>query len=162
MSVERINGRRVVLSVSGGKDSAAASLYLRELGIEHDRVFADTGWEHQKTYEYLRGPLTAALGPITEVRAEKLFTELVREKRIFPDRVKRFCTVFRRRGRSRHGEAECSTEGRAGLFAQADTARFVGSRHSSSELDRGRRGGATQRPRPESIRDRGVVSPGRP
>jgi 3'-phosphoadenosine 5'-phosphosulfate sulfotransferase (PAPS reductase)/FAD synthetase len=94
MSAERINGRRVVLSVSGGKDSAAASLHLRELGIEHDRVFADTGWEHPKTYEYLRGPLTAALGPIHEVRSEHLFTDLVRSKRIFPDRTKRFCTVI--------------------------------------------------------------------
>jgi 3'-phosphoadenosine 5'-phosphosulfate sulfotransferase (PAPS reductase)/FAD synthetase len=82
-----------VASVSGGKDSAAVSLYLRELGIAHDRVFADTGWEHPATYEYLRGPLTAALGPITEVRAPQLFVDLVRRKRIFPDRTKRFCTT---------------------------------------------------------------------
>lgn len=93
MSASRVAGRRVVLSVSGGKDSAAASLYLRELGIEHERVFADTGWENPKTYEYLRGPLTDAIGPIREVRGARLFTELVRAKRIFPDRTKRFCTV---------------------------------------------------------------------
>ena len=98
-AIEKIAGRPVVLSVSGGKDSAAASLYLREQGIEHTRVFADTGWEHPKTYEYLRGPLTAALGPIVEVRREtstgpQLFTDLVRHKRIFPDRTKRFCTVM--------------------------------------------------------------------
>ena len=61
----RLNGRRVVASVSGGKDSAAMSLYLHELGIDHDRVFLDTGWEHPDTYEYLRGELTAKLGPIT-------------------------------------------------------------------------------------------------
>lgn len=91
---ERLAGRRVVLSVSGGKDSAAASLYFRELGIAHERVFADTGWEHPKTYEYLRGPLTEALGPIREVRAKHLFADLVRQKRIFPDRTKRFCTVI--------------------------------------------------------------------
>lgn len=91
--VERINGRRVVLSVSGGKDSAAASLHLRELGIEHDRVFADTGWENPITYEYLRGPLTRALGSIVEVRAAETFVQLVRKKRIFPNRTKRFCTV---------------------------------------------------------------------
>lgn len=93
MTITRIAGRRVVLSVSGGKDSAAASLYLRELGVEHERVFADTGWEHPITYAYLRGPLTDAIGPIREVRGARLFTELVRAKRIFPDRTKRFCTV---------------------------------------------------------------------
>jgi len=88
-----LKGRVVVLSVSGGKDSAAAALHLRELGIEHIRVFADTGWEHAATYEYLRGPLTDLLGPITEVRGLLGFADLVRKKRLFPDRTKRFCTT---------------------------------------------------------------------
>lgn len=114
--LERIGDRRVVLSVSGGKDSAAASLYLRELGIEHMRVFANTGWEHPKTYEYLRGDLTRAIGPIHEVRNETLFAEddpegppdqrrsaelrqppgfarLVARKGMFPSRMRRFCTT---------------------------------------------------------------------
>jgi 3'-phosphoadenosine 5'-phosphosulfate sulfotransferase (PAPS reductase)/FAD synthetase len=91
--IRRIGGRRVVASVSGGKDSAAVSLHLKEMGIEHTRVFADTGWEHPKTYDYLRGPLTAALGPIVEVRGARLLKDLVRHKRIFPDRTKRFCTT---------------------------------------------------------------------
>jgi 3'-phosphoadenosine 5'-phosphosulfate sulfotransferase (PAPS reductase)/FAD synthetase len=47
------------------------SLHLAELGIEHDRVFLDTGWEHSATYEYIRGPLTEKLGPIIELRAER-------------------------------------------------------------------------------------------
>lgn len=88
-----IRDRKVVLSVSGGKDSAAASLHLRELGIEHVRVFANTQWEHADTLEYLRGPLTAALGPIVEVQGPLGFADLVRKKRIFPDRTKRFCTT---------------------------------------------------------------------
>lgn len=68
-SADRLRGRRVVTSISGGKDSAAMALWLLELGIEHERVFMDTGWEHQTTYEYLRGPLTAKLGQIKEIRA---------------------------------------------------------------------------------------------
>lgn len=88
-----LRGRRVVLSVSGGKDSAAASLHLHELGVDHVRVFANTQWEHADTLEYLRGPLTAALGPIVEVRGPLGFADLVRKKRIFPDRTKRFCTT---------------------------------------------------------------------
>ena len=91
----RINGRRLVASISGGKDSAAMSLYLMELGLEHDRVFMDTGWEHPDTYEYLRGPLTAKLGPIVEIRNEKFpggMPDLVRLKGMFPSRTRRFCT----------------------------------------------------------------------
>ena len=89
---DRIGNRRVVASVSGGKDSAAMSLYLRELGIDHDRVFCDTGWEHRDTYTYLRGELTRVLGPIVEIRAEKQMVERIRERQMFPRRLRRFCT----------------------------------------------------------------------
>lgn len=68
------------------------SLRLRELGIEHERVFMDTGWEHPATYEYLRGPLTRTLGPIKEIRGAETFTQLVDRKGLFPSRVMRFCT----------------------------------------------------------------------
>jgi len=88
----KLAGRRVVASVSGGKDSAALSLWLTEQGIEHDRVFMDTGWEHPATYEYLRGPLTKAIGPITELRAPLQMVELIRKKGMFPSRLRRFCT----------------------------------------------------------------------
>lgn len=83
---------RVVASVSGGRDSAAASLLLSGNNIAHERVFMDTGWEHELTYEYLRGPLTNVLGPITEIRGELDFLQLVKKKGLFPSRVMRFCT----------------------------------------------------------------------
>jgi 3'-phosphoadenosine 5'-phosphosulfate sulfotransferase (PAPS reductase)/FAD synthetase len=69
------------------------SLYLTELGIEHERLFLDTGWEHPLTYEYLRGPLTAKLGPISEARGPLTFEQLVEKKGLFPSRVMRFCTT---------------------------------------------------------------------
>ena len=81
-----------IASVSGGKDSTAVSLYLTEQGIEHERVFSDTGWEAQETYDYLRGPLTAAIGPITEIRPPLQMEDLIRKKAMFPSRVRRFCT----------------------------------------------------------------------
>jgi len=91
--LSRLDGAVVIASISGGKDSAAMSLWLKEQGIEHRRVFADTGWEHPLTYEYLRGPLTAAIGPIDEVRGSWTFEGLVRHKTMFPNRRRtRFCS----------------------------------------------------------------------
>jgi len=89
---ERIAGKRVIASISGGKDSAALSLWLTEQGIEHDRVFLDTGWEHEDTYAYLRGPLAAKIGPIAEVRGAFDMEGLIRKKGMFPSRKIRWCT----------------------------------------------------------------------
>lgn len=88
-----INDKIVVASVSGGKDSAALSLWLMEQGIEHKRVFADTGWEHEATYDYIRGPLQEKLGPIDWVsRPDGGMVELIRKKQMFPSRLRRYCT----------------------------------------------------------------------
>lgn len=49
-------GDKYLLSVSGGKDSTAMILYLKEIAVDPkliDYVFMDTGWEDVKTYEYL-------------------------------------------------------------------------------------------------------------
>jgi 3'-phosphoadenosine 5'-phosphosulfate sulfotransferase (PAPS reductase)/FAD synthetase len=89
---EKIAGRRVVAMVSGGKDSAALSLWFTEQGIEHERLFADTAWEHPATYEYLRGPLTAKLGPISEVGSRGGMVAAIAAHGMFPSRVARFCT----------------------------------------------------------------------
>jgi 3'-phosphoadenosine 5'-phosphosulfate sulfotransferase (PAPS reductase)/FAD synthetase len=89
----KLAGRRVVASISGGKDSAAMSLWLTEQGIEHHRVFMDTGWEHPATYEYLRGPLAAKIGPIQWLRSERGgMVEWVRHKGTFPSKQRRWCT----------------------------------------------------------------------
>lgn len=89
---EKLSGRGVVASISGGKDSAAMSLWLTEQGIEHSRVFMDTDWEHPATYEYLRGALTSIIGPVEEIRATETLPEMARRKGIFPSRMRRWCT----------------------------------------------------------------------
>ena len=103
-----------VLSLSGGKDSVAAGLHLRDLGIPHRRVFMDTGWEHPTLYAHL-DYLEEELGPIVrlhpqvpdipagyEVRVEEIETAMgvassayvrtVVAKGMFPSRLRRFCT----------------------------------------------------------------------
>ena len=83
----------VIASISGGKDSAAVSLWLRGQGIEHERVFADTGWESWITYSYMDAVLRPALGPIDVVRSEVGgMAGLVRKKAMFPGGTRRFCT----------------------------------------------------------------------
>jgi 3'-phosphoadenosine 5'-phosphosulfate sulfotransferase (PAPS reductase)/FAD synthetase len=87
-----LRDRKVIASVSGGKDSAAMSLWLTENGIEHERVFCDTGWEHPDTYRYLDEVLEPKLGRIERLKPERDFVQLVVHKGMFPSRTRRFCT----------------------------------------------------------------------
>jgi len=82
----------VISSISGGKDSTAMSLWLTEQGIEHVRVFADTGWECGDTYKYLRETLPPHVGEIIEVKGPRGFADMVRKKGMFPSKRRRFCT----------------------------------------------------------------------
>lgn len=81
----------LVVSMSGGKDSTATALALREAGLTFRMVFADTGWEAPETYahlDYLRG----VLGPIDVVRADRTMVEAIRHRAGFPGRMQRWCT----------------------------------------------------------------------
>lgn len=82
----------LVVSLSGGKDSACVALALKELGLPYVMVFADTGWEHPATYAYV-DYLEAKLGQeIIRVRSEKTFAGWVEHYKMFPGRTTRFCT----------------------------------------------------------------------
>lgn len=86
-------GLQVVASVSGGKDSTALILALREAEIPARYVFADTGWEAPETYEYLV-TLRARLGITIDVVRCKTggMRESVRARAGFPGRMQRWCT----------------------------------------------------------------------
>jgi 3'-phosphoadenosine 5'-phosphosulfate sulfotransferase (PAPS reductase)/FAD synthetase len=88
---ERIGDRAVVLSLSTGKDSVAASLHLTEQLIEHERIFLDTRWEHPAVAEHLEY-LRTKLGPIKCIAGPLSMVELIRKKAMFPSRARRFCT----------------------------------------------------------------------
>lgn len=89
---ERLAGRFVIASLSGGKDSTALCLWLKENGIPFRAVFMDTGWEADETYAYLRETLPAFVGEITWIRAARQMEELCLYKAMFPTRMVRWCT----------------------------------------------------------------------
>jgi 3'-phosphoadenosine 5'-phosphosulfate sulfotransferase (PAPS reductase)/FAD synthetase len=114
MKTPTIHDKTVIASVSGGKDSTAMCLHLKEEGIPYVPVFIDTGWENAATYEYLRDYLPSVIGDITwlEPKLPTLTAEveevargfeerlghrsaMVRitlHKGMFPSRMRRWCT----------------------------------------------------------------------
>ncbi len=82
----------VVASVSGGKDSTALILALREAEIPARYVFADTGWEADETYVYLDFLRDYLRIEIEQVGVEGGMEARCRHRAGFPGRMQRFCT----------------------------------------------------------------------
>lgn len=75
-----------IVSVSGGKDSTALYLRAMERGLPFRAVFADTGNEHEWTYDFVRELPGKTGGPQIEwVKAD--FTEKLAKKREYVARV---------------------------------------------------------------------------
>lgn len=84
----------VVCCVSGGKDSTAMILHLRELGLPNPirYVHSDTGHEHPITVAYIQ-ELRDTLGIDIEVsKGLYSFESLAVKKGCFPSTRRRFCT----------------------------------------------------------------------
>ena len=96
----KASGRPIVASISGGKDSIAMALWLKENGFEETNdihyVFADTKWEHPVLYQYIEDTVKPLLGKrFHTVVSEKYpggMPEMVVKKGAFPSRRMRFCT----------------------------------------------------------------------
>ena len=84
---------RHILSLSGGKDSSALAVYMKERIPEMEYVFCDTRKELPETYEYL-DKLEAFLGkPIARLNAERGFDHWLRIYNDYlPSSRMRWCT----------------------------------------------------------------------
>lgn len=84
---------RHVMGISGGKDSAALAIYLRERVPEMEYFFCDTGKELPETYEFLQR-LEVALGKrIVRLNAERDFDHwLFVYQGALPSPQMRWCT----------------------------------------------------------------------
>src|SRR5687767_8405885 len=73
-SVSESNGKtRHVLGLSGGKDSAALAIYMRDREPQMEYFFCDTGRELPETYEFLQR-LEVILGkPIERLNSDRDF-----------------------------------------------------------------------------------------
>ena len=123
-----------IVSVSGGKDSAATVLALREAGVGCRYVFADTGWEAPETYEYL---LTMA--KVLNIQIDRVgwpggFAERAVREALFPHGPTGWCTreLKVRPLRQYHRKVAKETDG--------DTVSVVGIRreesHRRSKIER--------------------------
>jgi len=66
-------GARHVMGISGGKDSSALAVYMRNRVPEMEYFFCDTGSELPETYEYLQRLETALGKPIARLNADRNF-----------------------------------------------------------------------------------------
>jgi 3'-phosphoadenosine 5'-phosphosulfate sulfotransferase (PAPS reductase)/FAD synthetase len=96
----RESGRPIVASISGGKDSTAMALWLRENGLEESNpvyyVYADTVWESRELTRYLDEVISPLLGDKFHRVVSKKYpggmADLATKKGAFPSRKMRFCT----------------------------------------------------------------------
>jgi len=84
---------RKILSLSGGKDSAALAIYMKDREPEMEYVFCDTGKELPETYDFLN-KLEAYLGkPILRLNSEFSFDHWLQVYSGFlPSARMRWCT----------------------------------------------------------------------
>src|SRR6476469_8746547 len=84
---------RHILSLSGGKDSTALAIYMRDKVPEMEYVFCDTDKELEETYDYLK-KLEYWLGkPITRLKDDRGFDHWLKVYNDYlPSSRMRWCT----------------------------------------------------------------------
>jgi len=84
---------RHIVSLSGGKDSTALAIYLRDRISNLEYVFCDTGEELRETYEYLDKLEVYLDKPINRLNPNRPFGHYLKVYRgVLPDARTRWCT----------------------------------------------------------------------
>lgn len=87
---------KVIVTFSGGKDSLAALLWVREhITKNFTTVFCDTGWEHPLTYEYINRIADKLHLDLVTLKSKKYdgMVDLARQKKRWASTRARFCTI---------------------------------------------------------------------
>ncbi|MCU1315276.1 MAG: Phosphoadenosine phosphosulfate reductase family protein [Candidatus Acidoferrum typicum] len=89
-------GWRHILALSGGKDSSALAIYMKERIPEMEYVFCDTAKELVETYEYLDRLEVFLEKPVVRLKNEGMgFDDLLKMRRGFlPSPQMRWCTEY--------------------------------------------------------------------
>lgn len=87
---------RHILALSGGKDSSALAIYMKQRVPEMEYVFCDTGQELKETYEYLDLLQVYLERPVVKLKSEGMgFDDLLKIRRGFlPSPQMRWCTEY--------------------------------------------------------------------
>jgi len=86
---------KIIVTFSGGKDSLAALLWIRNnFSKKFDIVFCDTKWESPITYDYIKEISLKLKMPVISLVSKKFdgFIDLAIKKQRFPSTKARFCT----------------------------------------------------------------------
>lgn len=84
---------RHILALSGGKDSAALAVYLKDKIPDLEYVFLDTGHELPETYEFLNRMRAVLNIKIQVIRPKRSFEDWLKLKNFYlPSPQKRWCT----------------------------------------------------------------------
>jgi len=97
----RESKRPLAVSVSGGKDSMATALWVKELGLHETNpvtyVYADTGWEHPDLTKYIDEVVRPMFAPnfhtVKSTKFKNGMRDLIKSKQAFPGANMRFCTT---------------------------------------------------------------------
>lgn len=87
---------KTIVTFSGGKDSLAALLWVRNnFTKKFTVVFCDTGWESKITYNYIKEISEKLEFELVVVKSKKYdgFIDLAEKKKRFPSTKARFCTI---------------------------------------------------------------------
>jgi 3'-phosphoadenosine 5'-phosphosulfate sulfotransferase (PAPS reductase)/FAD synthetase len=86
---------KVIVTFSGGKDSLAALLWIRNNFTKNfTTVFCDTGWENPITYQYITEIVNKLQLDFVVLKSKKFdgLIDLAKKKSRFPSSQRRFCT----------------------------------------------------------------------